>query len=371
MLVFWPSSLSFSVDGKSISALIFIVLSFILLLCSRYCTIKKNVQNILFIIFVLYLLINNLINGFLYQSFSNFNELIRICGVIAAFYLGAKVNLYDIDRKAFIFCFIFMFICLSISLLLGYPFDAFYFPKDVRLSWFSVGVNYLFGYIILSCLIIHCTFQKSKLDILGILAFFCIILFQLLSSGSRTSFLVCSIFIFLYFTFHKPKHMVFLIIFILVFILSKFSFVKEIDHVYRLVEFSKLIVSLDYEDFSNIHSFDKRSANLIEVKNLISNNLIFGHGAGKNIIKVIDSNFYMTIFRYGYFGFFIESIFIVSVFVRVLMKNEIPNIFAISILCFVLSFVTLATLYELRCTYIFFFICGFICNYNFKNISLK
>ena len=130
---------------------------------------------------------------------------------------------------------------------------------------------------------------------------------------------------------------------LIIFPFINLNFLQSYHHSTRLFDIIKIVLSLDYDAFLNIHSFAKRSVNLIYVKELIENSPIFGHGAGKSIIKVIDSNYYMTIFRYGYVGLILELVFILSVFIKIITNKNIPLSFSIAVFCFLLSFITLAT----------------------------
>ena len=63
-------------------------MSFILILNKRFIKINYNYIFYSFIIYISYLLLNILINGYIYQSWNNFTELIRIFSVFIAFLLG-------------------------------------------------------------------------------------------------------------------------------------------------------------------------------------------------------------------------------------------------------------------------------------------
>ena len=66
-------------------------MSFILILNKRFIKINYNYIFYSFIIYISYLLLNILINGYIYQSWNNFTELIRIFSVFIAFLLGKKI----------------------------------------------------------------------------------------------------------------------------------------------------------------------------------------------------------------------------------------------------------------------------------------
>ena len=367
LLVFWPSCMPFLTEGKNLSAFLFIVLSLFIIINKRFIKINFNYIFYSFIIYISYLLLNILINGYIYQSWNNFTEILRIFCVIIAFLLGKNFIFESFNIKYFTFTFIVLSLMLSISFYIPIFINHFYFPKIIRLSWFSVGVNYLFGYIILFFLFFKIKEFKFSSNLLLYSLFLSLIAIQLFSSGSRTTLIVVSFFLLLNFAFYNRKMFIFFASLIIVVPFINLNFLQTYHHITRLFDIIKIVLSLDYDAFLSIHSFAKRSVNLIYVKELIENSPVFGHGAGKSIIKVIDSNYYMTIFRYGYVGLILELVFILSVFIKIITNKNIPLSFCIAVVCFLLSFITLATLYELRCTYIFFFICGLVCNLSFKD----
>lgn len=368
-LLFFPSSLPLVSNGKAVSALIFVLITFILTAWYRVRLFYNDKIFMLFFVYILYLVLNVLLNGFRFQSFGNFAELYRILGVFLAFILGYSWNYRYLNIQRLLFVFIAFSIFAYLTVHVGGPVKDFYFPKDARLSWFSVGVNYVFGYSILMLFLVimlPTTENFSRKDFLSsnvkflkfvVLTF---LLFQILTSGSRTSFLVVLLYVCLYMFLFKFKYFAFLAT-ASIFYLSYLIAFSDIFHneIGRLFDFLIMIITLDIESVSNIHSFAKRAINIVKVKELVSEQPYFGYGAGKNVIKVIDSSYYMTLFRYGWIGLVLEVTIIFSVAISLLLKFSKYSVMAASVLlCYYISGYTIATLYELRFSYLFFFMLG-------------
>lgn len=358
LLLSWPSALANGDIGKQLAAVSLICMMYAIFVIKPI-SLKKDLIGLMFAVYFSYLILNLLINPLLHGngSFRDFAEIVRIFGCISAMCLGASLGFSHI-KSTHIYWVLTLLIILELGFILNifsFPFD-FYSTRTARFSGYAIGVNYVFTTVLFITIIL----SYNKHQVSNYLAGYSIIvlIIALGLSGSRTSIAIIFIAILLY-SFWKFKFLLKIHNFlILAFMYFSWSYISDFDTIQRLMKVVNVLATLDFtlEDFPTLF---KRYLMWNQYMPLILDRLYIGYGGAKDILRIIDNSFLMTVLRYGLIGLFLEiSIYVSMLLLCFRISNGLT--FAIFILCYLVSGITTSFMYELRAPYLLFYVFGVI-----------
>jgi O-antigen ligase len=267
--------------------------------------------------------------------------------------LSCSRKLSSIEFSDFlIITFLALTVFLAFSWLVDLPLvNDLYNSQGHRFSGLTASINYVWAPFVIVYCIWLLSAGPSRRPTLSL--FFCgIFFFAVIFSGSRTGFLIYVIFL-LFFAFRRLDLFRIIIVAIgvvlMVFILQ--ALVEyEIGFVGRSRKILELMMTGDLESFGGDN--DRWAVWSYALNNYIYENFIFGVGGGKSIMRFLDSQYLLSLFRYGIFGVIIELCFIVFLASRLLANRLTRHPFLLFFSCLAVASVTSIPLYETQLVFL-------------------
>ena len=357
-LVMWPSALFSGNVGKQLAAGTLIVFGMTIL--SKFkIYIKKDSVSLLILIYFTYCISNILINPLTHDagSIRDYLEIIRLIGCIIFFLLGYKIG-FDRSKDSHIYFLLIILLLLELAFIFDlrfYPLSM-YITRESRFSGFAIGVNYVFSIFLFCLLMIKI---KSKNQSQNLFFFFLIVMtIFLILSGSRTSliiFLITLLFL------SKLKISYLFNLRFLIFCFLAFFFIRyfeQFDSFNRIEIYVQPFINLSF-DIESYPTLLKRFLMWEAKLPLIHERIIFGYGGAKEVLRIIDNSYLMTLLRYGVVGLSLEILLYLTM-IRISFKSDHRLLFILYILGHLISGVTTSFLYELKTPYLLFYLFGLI-----------
>lgn len=358
LLLIWPSALVNGDIGKQLAAGSLVCIMFVTLFINPI-LLKKDLIGLVFAIFFIYLVLNLLINPLTHGngSFHDFVELVRITGCITALFLGFSFGLSHLKP-------IHIYIILTFLLIieLGFVLDIFSFPfnlystRTARFSGLAIGVNYVFTTVLFLMVIL--VYQRSLISKYLYSYSILVLIVAIGLSGSRTSMIITAMAILLY---NMDKFMnLFKVrnLFILILIFVGWDYLGNIESIRRIMKMIDVLLTLQFtlEDFPTLL---KRFLMWEQYMPLLLDRVYLGYGGAKDVLRIIDNSYLMTVLRYGLVGILLESIIYIIMLLSC-FKVRHGTVLATFIMCYLVSGITTSFMYELRAPYILFYVFGVI-----------
>jgi O-antigen ligase len=309
-------------------------------------------------------------------TYGNFTELLRVFAILLFFLLGSsfapyleKKDLITALKAIMIVTFV-LVVCWIFRNPITNFFSSFYLVREGRFSGLTPAVNYIWVPTLLTMLLALYNLRQDNNWTRWVLLTGAVLvsILSLLLSSSNTSFIATIIGIMAYILWSaESKKRVFkyylvtgsILLFLaytaLAFVEGSSLFDRGVDR------FVDLYFAFSSADLSEVQSFSRRLDLWGRALDEIYKSPLIGHGTSKINFQVMDSNYLMTVYRFGIIGFIIEMLFYITSIYVFYKRNRFNKIYAIPlsfIIAFMAAGITTATFYELKAPYILSFFIG-------------
>ena len=311
-------------------------------------------------------------------STQDFNELIRLYGLIVFFFLGVAIGntINHYPTKRFLYLGIFLLTYLLVAFIfppLQFLFYELYVTRGGRFSGLSFGVNYVFAHVIIWLSLL--TIFKNKnyhLNSYFIFYSYLILFIWVVLSGSRSSWIAMTLFFTLIFLFSDLKSKMKSLGFFLLFSIVIIGLLNSINIAWldrSLSRLNELITMIRFIDYTQVPALESRVIEALHRFEIIMQNPLFGYGINRITELGFHTSYLRSLYRYGFVGFVFELLFYVISFYYAWRMRYI--LFAKYIAGFVLAFLVAGLVslvwYELRVPYVFCAVVGILSAREFKN----
>ena len=226
-----------------------------------------------------------------------------------------------------------------------------YNSQGHRFSGLTAAINYVWAPFVIVYGIWLLSAGPIRRPVLN-LFFFGIFFFAVIFSGSRTGFVIYVIFL-LFYAFRRLDltKIVIVAIGVVLMVFALQALVEyEVGFVGRIRKILVLVMTADLESFGGDN--DRWTVWSYALNNYIYENFIFGVGGGKSIMRFLDSQYLLSLFRYGIFGVLIELSFIAFLASRLLGNRLTRYPFFLFFSCLAVGSITSIPLYETQLVFL-------------------